>query len=145
MISDRSIHTVTLAIPDGKMLDIIDKRPQVRRPNFYMMGNNTMNRDGIQSVDLIMEAATLSRPAIVTLSWIRQAIVWDNRDGVVKFSMSDLTDAQEQQFKKGFKELNDRNLVRRVKRSHYMINPNALIPIDYEAALQIWNSIGETK
>lgn len=31
--------------------------------------------------------------------------------------------------------------MRRVKRSHYMINPNALIPSEYDEAMDIWSSL----
>ena len=55
--------------------------------------------------------------------------------------MKELNNVQQQQFQKGFKELNEKNLMRRVKRSHYMINPNALIPSEYDEAIDIWSSL----
>lgn len=44
---------------------------------------------------------------------------------------------------KAFKELKDLDLVRRIKRSHYIINPSALLPVfsEYEEVFKQWESL----
>jgi len=43
-------------------------------------------------------------------------------------------------FQKGFRKLRDKNLVRRTKRGHYMINPNALVVKRYSDAVVLWDA-----
>jgi hypothetical protein len=107
-------------------------------PNFYMIGNGNMNKHKIQSIDLLDEAMSLSKAGQYVLRMIKDGISFDNTDGEVYISMSDLTATNVTVFKKGYKELMSRNLAKRTKRSHYMINPNALIPLDYDLALELW-------
>lgn len=116
------------------------KRKKRTIPNFYMIGNGTMNKHKIKSIDLLNEVMTLSKAGQFVIRTIKDAIQWDNPDGEVYISMSDLTPTNVTVFKKGFKELVKRNLVCRTKRSHYMINPNALIPLDYDAAIKLWEA-----
>jgi hypothetical protein len=134
------IHTTYLSIPDGKAVQLVDAKKQ-HKPNFYMIGNGTMNRYNIQSIDLLEEIVTLSKPAIIVLNRIKNAIRYDNQTGEVKLPMSELTSSEQRQFEAGYKELSTRNLAKRTKRSHYMINPHALIPLDYDAALELWDAV----
>lgn len=138
-MSDSIVQTRLLVIPEGKCIRLEDETTKQRRPNYRMIGNGTMNRHQVQSIDLITEMVTLSRPAISTLACIQQHLTWDNHDGVVRINMSDFNSAGQQSFQKGFKELHSRGLAKRIRRSHYMINPNALIPVDYDSAARIWD------
>lgn len=98
-----------------------------------------MNKHSIKSIDLLREVVKLSKPAQNTILWLNDELAWDNQTGEVKIEMKNLTNSQQQQFQKGYKELNSKNLMIRTRRSHYMMNPNALIPLDYEAGLKLWN------
>ena len=132
-------ETVHIALRPGEKLVAAPDRPVRKKPNFVMVGNGTTNKDGLVSIDLVREMSELTKPAMYTLLWIKEAIVWDNPDGEVCVYMSDLTNAQQQQFKRGYKELSTKGLALRTRRSHYMINPNALIPLDYPLAMKLWN------
>lgn len=138
---DNIVQARLLVIPEGKRIRFEDESEKQRRPNYRMIGNGTMNRHQIQSIDLITEMVSLTRPAISTLACIQQHITWDNRDGVVRINMSDFSSASQQSFQKGYKELHSRGLAKRIRRSHYMINPGALIPVDYDSAIHIWSSV----
>ena len=120
--------------------DLEKKKPR-KIPNFYMIGITVTNKHGLKGIDLIDEVINSSKAAQYTIKWIKDAITYGNRNGVVKIEMKELNNVQQQQFQKGFKELNEKNLMRRVKRSHYMINPNALIPSEYDEAMDIWSSL----
>lgn len=114
-----------------------------RRPNFYMIGNGTMNKHKIKAIDLLDEAMALTKAGQFVLKLIKSNITYDNPDGEVYISMSDLSPTNVTVFKKGFKELSEKSLVKRTKRSHYMINPSALIPLDYEKGLALWRSVDD--
>ena len=42
-----------------------------------------------------------------------------------------------------YQELHDRKLVKRVKRQHYIINPNAILPLfkEYQTVCGVWNEL----
>ena len=92
-------------------------------------------------MNLVREMVTMSTPGRVVINAIIQKIEWDNDTGEVKLPMSELTKAEQQQFKKGYKELVGLNLVVRTKRSYYMVNPSAVIPYNYDKALTLWDSL----
>ena len=118
------------------------KRLRKKEPNYYRIGNGTLNKHGIYSMDLIEEMVHMSQPARTMLGWIKDGIEYDPYDQLWLFIVK-ITPANASERKiveRGYKELHDRNLVRRVKRSHYMINPNALI-IDYKRQLEVWESL----
>jgi hypothetical protein len=53
-----------------------------------------------------------------------------------------LSSTQQQYVNTAYKSLKERNQVIRTKKSHYMINPNALIPLDYGQAVEDWLKAG---
>jgi len=119
-------------------------RPKISLPNYYRIGNGTMNKHKIQSIDLIKELVNCSKPAQVVLLWIKDGMVWNPYEEQIDFVVKVVpeTSASKRTLKSGFKELSEKNLVRRVKRSHYMINPNAIIT-DYEKQIKVWSSLDE--
>jgi hypothetical protein len=96
-----------------------------------------MNKSNIQSIDLLQEMDLMSSNARKTILLIKGNLHFGIKNGVVKVSF-DGDKNKSKRFLEGYKELRDKGLVKRVKKSHYMINPNALIPIDYEEAIQLW-------
>ena len=128
---------VTIALSSDEEVSVVKKA--VKSPNYYRVGNGTMNRSKIKSIDLLREIAEASSPAQFVLLTIKDGITYENGySPVVQIKSSTLTSTQQQYLKRGYKELHERDLVRRVKRGYYMINPNALIPVNYEAALAQW-------
>jgi len=91
---------------------------------------------GIISIDLLREMTYMTKAEQSSFITIRDAIQWDNPDGEVYITFSDKY--LQKKFLEGFKLLEAKSLVKRTKRSHYMINPNALIPLDYDLALELW-------
>lgn len=109
-------------------------------PNFFRVGNGTMNKKRIQSINLLQEIANASKAAQYLLLAITNGIEYSN-DYHYVVKVIPTTETQKRYLKQGYKELVQKDLVRRVKRSHYMVNPNALIPIEYEEAQTMWESI----
>ena len=118
-----------------------DKKVKQIRPNFMMVGNGTMSNKGVGSIDFLEEIVNSTKAEQFLLMGIKNGINYENSYKPV-VRVIGVTSTEKQYLKSGYKSLLDRNLVRRVKKSYYIINPNALIPIDYEGALDLWNSIG---
>ena len=142
MSDNNNTRTVTVQVAIGEEVSI--SKQSKTSPNFFRVGNGTMNKDKIESIDLLRELANSSKPAQFLLLAIKDGITWDNNyEPVVK--VTGKTSTEVQYIKAGYKELLERNLVRRIKRSYYMINPNALIPREYDKAKKIWDEAGKNK
>lgn len=130
-----------IQLDDNEYLIKVKDKPTKKEPNYYRIGNGTMNKHKIQSIDLVEEVMNMSKPAQFLLKLIKDKINWENGyNPVVKIVYKSLTKTEQTYMDKGFKELKEKDLVRRIKQGHYMINPNALIPLDYPEALKIWDS-----
>lgn len=135
---DNSRVAVTVYIDPTETVSV-EKKTRVIKPNYFMIGNGTMNK--IYGIDLLREMSMSSKAGQALILWIKDGIVFENGySHIVKINRDELTDTQKQYLKTGYKELRARDLVRRTKKSHYMINPNALIPLDYEQAMIDWNN-----
>ena len=132
-------RAVTVYVEAGETVGVEKAKPN-KRPNYFMIGNGTMNRHQIYGIDLLTELANTSKAGQYLLLAIKDGITWDN-DYHYEVKVVGETSTEKQYIKAGYKELYDRGLVVRTKRAHYMINPNALIPPDYDSALAKWNEL----
>lgn len=123
----------------------IDKRPELtKKPNYFMIGNGTMNKHRIYGIDLLTEIVNSSKAGQYLILAIKDGITYENEyNPVVK--VVGTTKYEQNMIIAGYKELVERDLVRRVKKAHYMINPNALVPIDYISALKVWDTLAIPK
>jgi len=112
------------------------------KPPFTMIGANMKD-----SIDLLREIANMSACEKVCFFTIRDNIRYDatSRRFIyqVKPDFHLLSNSDKAKFRKGFKLLEDKDLVRRVSLGVYMINPKAIIPNDFQEELSIWNSISK--
>lgn len=109
------------------------------QPNYYRIGNGTINKYKIQSIDLLDEIMAMTKAEQLVIKTIKDAYEWDNQNNEVFLQLSKiLSKSNCTVFRKGYKLLKDKNLVRRTKTNHYMINPNAFIPQDYNKAQILW-------
>ena len=137
---------VQIQLQDNEYLVKSQIKEPKKQPNYYRVGNGTMNKHHIQSIDLLEEVMTMSKAAQMVIRLIKDEITYErDYNPVVKISRKELTKSEQNYLDKGFKELQEKDLVRRVKQGHYMINPNARIPPNYDEALVIWNAAGESK
>jgi hypothetical protein len=114
------------------------------QPNYYRIGNGTMNKHNIQSIDLLDEVMDMTKAEQLVISTIKGIYEWDNQDNEAYVALSRiLSKTNCVVFRKGYKLLKEKNLVRRTKQSHYMINPNAYIPLNYRKSLELWNASKE--
>lgn len=116
-----------------------------KQPNYYRVGNGTMNKHGIKSIDLVDEVMAMTKAEQLVISTIKDLIEWDSQTGEVHIALSKiLTKSNVVVFHKGFKLLKIKNLVRRTKQSHYMVNPAALLPFDFSKAQKLWAESEDT-
>lgn len=137
-----SITTNTFTLAYDEEL-IIQKAKQTRpsTPNYIKTGSGTMNKHGIDSIDFIEELTHSTVTELFVIREIRRALVWANPDGEVRLLMRDYSTGDQKKFNRGYKLLAARELVIRTKRSHYMINPKALISFDYKQGADLWQSV----
>lgn len=137
------MNSVTVLYDDS--LDFVKKKVStIKSPNYNRVGNGTMNKHKIQSIDLLTELANSTKAGQFLLLTIKNGITYGNDfNPVVRISKKLLTSTEQQYLIIGYKELLAKDLVRRVKNGYYMINPNALIPPDYASAIKVWESCAE--
>lgn len=129
---------VVVYIDADESVNVVKATPKVKKPNYFMIGNGTMNRHKIYGIDLLREIASSSKAAQFLILAIKDGINFENGYNPVVRIVGE-GKYQQNQISEGYKELVEKDLVRRVKKAHYMINPYALIPpVDYEEAVKIW-------
>ena len=133
------IHNIILSKDES--LEVKKKHP-TKQPNYLKMGTGKMNKHNIESINLLnvmLNVTSASRRLIVTITDNMQ---YDAETKEIIFIVrvrSDI-DIPAQQLKRAYKELNKLNIVRRVKRGYYMVNPHSVIT-DYEKQIAVWDSI----
>jgi len=110
-------------------------------PSYYKIGTGKMNKHKIQSIDLLDEVIASNKAEQYVIKIIKDSVTYDSPDGVVTIPTHRMTDTEKRMFRRGYKTLYERDLVRRVKRGQYMLNPNALILNSYANCLDVWNSL----
>ena len=141
MIPEETLNTdkipVVVYINPGEQVAVQEIQKKATKPNYFMIGNGTMNKHKIYGIDLLRELANSTKAEQFLLLAIKDGICYGNDYSPIVKVIPE-TETQRQYIKLGYKSLSARELVIRIKKSHYMINPNALIPIDYEGSLRIW-------
>jgi hypothetical protein len=102
-------------------------------PDYYLVGS------GQGSIDFLEEFAQSTAPAQWLLLQIKRGIAFSNNFSPV-VSVQAKTETEKTYLKKGYSELVKKDLVIRVSRGMYMINPAALIPADYTTYKKVWDT-----
>jgi hypothetical protein len=106
-------------------------------PPYFCMASNTMKHKKVERYDgLAMVLADLPTPA----TWLFWNLVHKrNPDtNVAIFKSKDQNESK--RITKAYKVLSQKNLVKRIKRQHYLINPTVVIPIyTYDTVLDHWH------
>jgi hypothetical protein len=131
---------LVIHLDDGERLET-RKVKKTKNPNFLKVGNGTMNKHGIQSVDFLQELMDMTKAEQLVISTIKNLYTWDNPNGEVHIPLSRSFDKNGTKvFLKGFGLLKKKELVRRTKQSHYLINPKAIYLMDYEKSIELWDA-----
>lgn len=98
-------------------------------------------KDAIDLIDVVIAS---SKAGQFLIQKIKAGMSWDNNyHFVTKIESKYLSSYEQKLIVEGYRELEAIDIVRRVKRGHYMLNPNALISLQYDEAIELWNSIGK--
>jgi len=119
------------------------------KPSFYMIGKGTVNHKmGMKSIDLLQAVGEMTSNEKFAFFEIKNGIEWDIYDKkyiyAVKVYSRDYSQTQKNMFSRGYKLLHEKDIVRRVKRGTYMINPSALIPKNFDEEWKVWNKLDST-
>jgi len=130
---DKSIIRLPNLEP-GEHLNIsIGKTKRGKFPQFTATGNE------MKSLDII---ANFSSPEAFTFIKLK-----DERgyiDNIVEFSTATLTATEKVKFSQGYKQLEDKDLIKRIRKgkpSIYMFNPDFILPKDYLEAITKWETL----
>jgi hypothetical protein len=130
---------LSIHLDNGEHLET-RKVKSTKNPNFTKVGNGTMNKHKIQSIDFLQELMDMTKAEQLVITSIKNLYEWENHSGEVHIPLSKTFDKQKTNtFLKGFGVLKKKDLVRRTKTGHYMVNPNAIFLRSYEEGLALWN------
>ena len=106
-------------------------------------GRNLMKRKHkLKPIDLLSEMANMTSNESFAFLTLRDSLNWDTLTKQYSLTIipnqSEFTTYQQKQFKLGVKSLIDKDLVKRIKRGSYMINPMAIVPSNFEEAEKVW-------
>lgn len=143
---NKSIAKISVEIPKGKhaVVNLVSKE---EKPNFYMIGSG-MGKTSIDAIDIFSNLTPQEWFVILTLKNVSGFIHHTKVPGSDKYITKSscivstknvkFTPTQKNQFSTGFKRLRDKGVVKRLKRQEYMINPDILIPSDYDEEKKLW-------
>ena len=148
MKDNKSISQLNINLPEGKELYAV-VRSKVVRPNYYQLGSG-MNKKLIENnpIDAITKLLHMTPQeafVIETLKDVTELIHFDDNNryyssNIVSIAYTTFSNTNKVRFSIGYKRLRGKDLVRRIKRQEYIINPNLIIPTYYEKEIEIYYS-----
>lgn len=120
------------------MIDVIPKR-EYKLPPYSSFGRPGFSKDKIEGFNVALTLANLSSAA----TWLFWNLEHrrDFRTNICKLETSSLTQAEKQKLNRGYKELQEKKLVIRLYKQHYLINPKVILPDlkAYQSIQDDWN------
>ena len=134
LLDDSQFH-----VKKGTMIGLIPLKKEYRpQPPFKRLGDGKMGKYG-KAYPLIETMLEFSKPE----SWLFKILLKTHSEttGFSNISKVSLTKTEQVVMSKAYKLLNQRELVRKVKRQVYMVNPSGLITDNWKEHLQVWESL----
>jgi hypothetical protein len=125
---------------------VVTKRAtrKVHVPAYDCFGGNTnMKTQEPSFPNLYLVFGNLSKPA----SWMWWSLVKSRNAATNEVVFKAADKLWEMKITKAYKELCEVDLVRRIRRQHYLINPKAVIPIfdNFRGITDKWDNLGDKK
>lgn len=92
-------------------------------------------------IDLIKEMSTMNKAEQFVIASILADWKPSSSIGEVFIKVTDMNRSDTNKFISGYKSLALKNIIRKTKRSHYIIHPKGLPPRDKELALETWEKL----
>jgi len=123
------IPTITLIPDKDEVIKVTREKKPKSTLTYRKIGDGNMSRYHQQSINLLREMETLSKPAIQFLNTLIDGMRFDYQSGevIIEVYYKPETNIEKLMVSRGFKELFARDLVRRTRRSHYVVNPYAIV------------------
>ncbi len=142
--SIKSIANINLSLPKGKKakINIIN---QDQKPYYYMIGNGNCNNflgkghSPMNAIDRLTDMTPQELWVIKILNQRLRPIQYGDdmiTTAKVFINTSEFSASQKQKFTKGYQRLRSKDIIRRIKRQHYMFNPDFFIPKLYESEMK---------
>ena len=110
-----------------------------RRVPFLMVGSGGTNSEG-RSMNLVQEMSEMTKQELYTFALVEA--VRDNDTNLASVSPDKLeTPAERQRFKIGMMGLRKRDLVKKVSRGLYIVNPILILPIENLSAMKLYTEL----
>ncbi len=124
---------------------VISKRQIKEKPSFTLIGRGTMNNKlNLKSIDLLQEVANMNSDEKFCFFEIKNKITFSPLDDKyiyqIKIKTSSMSNGKKNMFSRGYKLLNKKDIVRRIKQGVYMINPLALIPNNFDLEWDLYSA-----
>jgi len=91
--------------------------------------------------DFILEMARMNSAEQFVIAGMVQLVPEVTSIGEVVIKTTAMSNADTNKFIKGVKSLTSKKLLKKLKRSHYMLHPKALPPRDFELAMETWEKL----
>lgn len=134
---------VIIKAPSGRKLIIEseEKKARYRIPPYQPYGKAGMNSYDVRGLDTASIFLKLSPTA--HWLWWSLVLIRNERTNMSILKSKDLTKYEQNKVSKAYGELYQEQLVKRVKREHYLLNPKAMVPNfdQYVTVQERWESI----
>ena len=126
-----TISSIDIDLDSSKEYDISFKpKYSVQLPPFQAIGrsgmNNTAQIEGMEMNKILFNLS--SNQNATWLFWLLD-LNRNVKNNIAVIEPTSLTDAEVKKLKRGYKALEELNIVKRVKNKHYLVNPKAIIPL----------------
>ena len=152
---DSIIASVKLEVPLGFKVE--SKVVGIKQsPRYYKIGNgvrNTFmkNEEKYIAIDAIKAMSEMSPQELWFINLLKDNVVlieeradrgYKLRTSAKSIVLSNtLSKSEKQKLKVAYRRLSEKNLVKRIKRQHYMLNPNFFIPYFYQDEVDEYNNL----
>lgn len=129
----------TMSMSVSKPMNIRVSPTYVEKPSYMMVGKGGKVRRGIQGYDLLGAMLNFNSGMSQTFKLIVDGL--DVRTNCCDLSTLTFNKTQQNMISAAYKQLSGIDLVKRIRKGVYMINPRAIIPPQtYPEAQAVWDS-----
>lgn len=139
VFTENLLDETKLQFPKGTKAGVVfDSRGYVPKPLYRMVGNGMTNGQG-QAYPLLETMCDFNKAE----AWFFKILLDTHSEttGLSDISKCTFTRTDLNVLSKAFKSLHQRNLVKRVRRQVYMINPSGLITNNWQNHNPVWQSL----
>ncbi|MGD8305041.1 MAG: hypothetical protein PVF17_00170 [Ignavibacteria bacterium] len=153
-LNEAEKRNISITLDAGDEISLTRNNRNSNVPNYFKIGNGNMSKNKPASINLIKELVMLSKPAQQLIDVIMDGMHYvedlygTDLNGKFIGGMTFVVEVRKKDHKylldKGLPELFEKDLVRRVSRGKYMINPHALQTV-FHKQKEVWDKASNPK